>query len=397
MPTTESRRRNSLDKQLGLRVAAGLALFALVAAIATAAVAYRYQMQVSRALQEQLVAVIIVQAEVAAYAENINIANGVIEGLLANPLILAVRIRSIQGFEVVGGKNAALADIDAMTSYPLHSPSTVDSIIGHIDVVMNADQVTLGALRSTLVLLSTITLQVLLAAGLIVWVSRHVIIHPIVDLATRLSEIRPGSGIRITIAKKHEDDEIGQLARSANALIDANESALAELRELATTDSLTGTFNRREFIRRIEDELVRIQRLESAKASVLVLDIDHFKQVNDTFGHAAGDRALMQLGTILRSNARRIDAVGRLGGEEFAILLVSTDTSAGEIYAERLRTTVAETPVAFEGRLIRMTVSIGISTLAPTDSDSTLALARADQALYVAKDQGRNRVVTVQR
>lgn len=385
--------RSSLERKLGLRVGAGLAAFAVVAVLLTAAFAYRYQLQASRALQRQLISVVSTQAEVAVFAENAIIANGVIDGLLANPLLLAVRIRSNQGFVASGGQIATFADANAFTSYALHAPSNPTVTIGQIDVVMNSEQVTAAALTSTQILLATITLQVILAAVLIVWVSRRVIIRPIVELASHLAEIEPGSGGRVAVSDKHEDDEIGQLSRSANALIDAHEYALAELRALATIDSLTGTSNRREFIRRMEDELVRIQRLESARATILMLDIDHFKNINDTHGHAAGDAALMQLGTILRSNARRIDTVGRIGGEEFAILLVSTDVSQGAHFAERLRTIVAETPVAYEGRLIQMTMSIGITELAQSDGDSTVALARADKALYLAKDQGRNRVV----
>lgn len=389
--------RSSLERKLGLRVGAGLAAFAVIATLVTAVLAYRYQLQANRVLQEQLVAVVSAQAEVAAFAENANIANGVIEGLLANPLLLAVRIRSNQGFEASGGKIAELSGANGVASYPLHAPSDPAVTIGHIDIVMNPEEVAAAAMTATQTLLATITMQVVLAAVLIVWVSRRVIIHPIVELATRLAEIKPGSGVRVVISAKHQDDEIGQLSHSANALIDAHEHALAELRALATIDSLTGTCNRREFIRRMEDELVRIQRLESAHATVLMIDIDHFKTINDNYGHPTGDAALMQLGTILRSTARRIDTVGRLGGEEFAILLVSTDAGEGTKFAERLRNTVAETPVAFEGRLVQMTLSIGVSALSPTDSDSTAALTRADKALYLAKDQGRNRVVEAPR
>lgn len=385
--------RSSLERKLGFGVSAGLAVFAVVAMLVTSVFAYRYQLQASRVLQEQLVAVVRAQAEVAAFAENADIANGVIDGLLANPLLLAVRLRSHRGFEASGGQIAALSGANVVASYPLHSPSDPAASIGQLDIVMNADQVAVAAMTTTAMLLAAITLQVLLAAVLIVSVSRRVIIRPIVELTSRLAEIEPGRGIRIAIDEKHQDDEIGLLSHSANALIDAHEHALAELRALATIDSLTGTCNRREFIRRLEEELVRIQRLELGRATVLMIDIDHFKKINDTHGHPAGDAALMQLGTILRSNARRIDTVGRLGGEEFAILLVSTDIDEGTSFAERLRQTVAETPVVYEGRLIQMTLSIGIAALSLDDCDSTVALARADKALYLAKDQGRNCVV----
>lgn len=171
--------------------------------------------------------------------------------------------------------------------------------------------------------------------------------------------------------------------------------AFVKLREMAAIDSLTGVCNRREFFGRMENELARIQRFESAQAAVLMLDIDHFKGINDTQGHLAGDAALAQLGAILKRNARRIDTVGRIGGEEFAIVLVGTDVEEGTQFAERLRAAVAETPVMYEGHRVDMTVSIGVSSISPADGDSATALARADRALYLAKDQGRNCVVTV--
>lgn len=386
-------RSSSLERKLGLGVSAGLAAFALIAILATAFFAYRYQLQASRTLQGQLVAVVRAQAEVAVFAENATIANGVIEGLLANPLLLAVRIHSPQGFAASGGQLAAFADPEVIASYPLQSPSDPSANIGQIDLVMNAEQITAATLTMTKILFAAIALQVVLAAVLIVSVSRRVIIRPIVSLATHLADICPGNGVHVVVDKKHQDDEIGLLARSANTLIDAHEQALTELRALATIDSLTGTCNRREFIRRLDEELVRIQRIEQGTATVLMLDIDHFKNINDTQGHPAGDAALTQLGTILRSNARRIDTVGRLGGEEFAILLVSTDLDEGTIFAERLCKTIAETPVVYDGRLIQMTLSIGIIELSRTDGDATAALTRADKALYQAKNQGRNCVV----
>lgn len=385
--------RSSLERKLGLRVGMGLAAFAVVATMVTAAFAYRSQIEKSRALQDQLVAVVRAQAEVAAFAENTDIANGVIDGLLANPLLRAVRIRSDQGFEVSNGHGITFTEAAAFASYPLFSPTNSAAPIGQIDIVVNSDQAISEARHATLMLLSIITLQVILAAILIVWVSRRVIIRPIVDLATRLAEIVPGSGVRVEIAERHRDDEIGQLSQSANALIEAHEHALAEVRALATVDSLTGTSNRREFMRRMENELARVQRLDSEQTTILMIDIDYFKRINDTHGHQAGDAGLMQLGAIMRSTVRRIDSVGRLGGEEFAILLVGTASSEGVRFAERLRTTVAETPVAYEGRMIQMTLSIGVTALSPQDSDSTVALSRADKALYLAKEQGRNRVV----
>ena len=165
-----------------------------------------------------------------------------------------------------------------------------------------------------------------------------------------------------------------------------------ELREMAATDFLTGLPNRRHFLAGLEQELARIHRLEGHCASVLMLDSDHFKHVNDSFGHATGDKILRHLGALMRNELRKIDTVGRVGGEEFAVILPGADLSAAEVFAERLRKKVAGTPVAQEDKLIPLTVSIGVAGMNASDASADDALVRADRALYRAKERGRNRV-----
>ncbi|MES2296162.1 MAG: diguanylate cyclase [Pseudomonadota bacterium] len=166
----------------------------------------------------------------------------------------------------------------------------------------------------------------------------------------------------------------------------------AELLMLATTDFLTGLPNRREFMARLEDELARLQRNMDESAAVLMLDIDHFKHVNDHYGHATGDAVLRHMAGLMRSSQRKIDKLGRVGGEEFAVLLPGASAEAAAIYAERLRQSVADTPLAIDGHSIRVTVSIGIASILASDASPDAALIRADKALYSAKEAGRNRV-----
>jgi diguanylate cyclase (GGDEF)-like protein/PAS domain S-box-containing protein len=167
----------------------------------------------------------------------------------------------------------------------------------------------------------------------------------------------------------------------------------AELTRLATTDALTGIANRRNFITQLEKEMARIQRV-SEPAAVLMLDLDHFKQVNDNHGHAAGDAVLQAFAHTAQSNLRKIDLIGRLGGEEFAILLPETGLDAAKLFAERLRQHIATMSVESAGTLIQITVSIGLTALTRADVSTDAILARADQALYQAKAGGRNQVVT---
>jgi len=165
-----------------------------------------------------------------------------------------------------------------------------------------------------------------------------------------------------------------------------------ELRELATTDTLTGLPNRRAFIARLEEEHARIRRFPQQQAAVLMLDIDDFKQVNDTHGHAVGDVVLCRVAEQIRGGIREVDACGRLGGEEFAVVLTGAVPAAAVEFAERLRRAVAAATVSHQGRQITVTVSIGVSALGKDDDSADAALLRADRALYRAKASGRNRV-----
>ena len=164
-----------------------------------------------------------------------------------------------------------------------------------------------------------------------------------------------------------------------------------QLRLLASTDSLTGAHNRRHFLQLLEQELARFQRY-SEPTALLMLDLDYFKQVNDHYGHAAGDSVLKAFCEHARRMLRRSDHLGRLGGEEFAILLPDTDAKGALELAERLRQSIVDHPVDSGAALIRYSVSIGVALFHPDDGGADAILARADHALYRAKHGGRNQV-----
>jgi diguanylate cyclase (GGDEF)-like protein len=164
----------------------------------------------------------------------------------------------------------------------------------------------------------------------------------------------------------------------------------ARMARLATTDDLTGLLNRRAFFAQADAARMLAQR-QHQPIALLMLDIDHFKQINDRFGHATGDEALLKFSTTCGTSLREYDILGRLGGEEFALALPGTDLAGAQLAAERLRQAVMETRLLTCGNCYTMTVSIGLVVIDPQE-DLPSALARADHALYQAKRAGRNRV-----
>ncbi|MBS1186458.1 MAG: diguanylate cyclase [Burkholderiaceae bacterium] len=165
-----------------------------------------------------------------------------------------------------------------------------------------------------------------------------------------------------------------------------------ELRFQASTDMLTKLPNRRGFFERSEAELARIKRGKAGGAALIMFDIDYFKRINDTYGHAIGDQVLQHLTETVSKTLRRSDYCGRIGGEEFAVLLPETTAEQALLFAERLRETVANSPVAIEQAAISYTASFGVTAVKNVDVTIDVALARADTALYRAKESGRNRV-----
>jgi diguanylate cyclase (GGDEF)-like protein len=164
-----------------------------------------------------------------------------------------------------------------------------------------------------------------------------------------------------------------------------------ELIRLAWTDSLTDAMNRHRFMDLAGKEVERARRRNS-ELSLLLLDADHFKQINDKYGHAAGDAILKGLVERWTRSLRSHDLIGRIGGEEFSIVLPDANAANAMCTAERLRKEIAELPFAFEGQLLRVTVSIGVATLAAGENLPAL-MQRADRALYRAKEAGRDEVI----
>jgi two-component system cell cycle response regulator len=165
-----------------------------------------------------------------------------------------------------------------------------------------------------------------------------------------------------------------------------------EIYRLTTVDGLTQIYNKRYFIETLEREIGRAQRYRR-DLSLIMFDIDHFKQINDTYGHLAGDHVLKQLAAVIKSRIRREDILARYGGEEFSIVLPEIDSYNAQQFAEKIRMLTEKAVFKFEDTEIPVTISIGVASLSPDVQDPQEFVRQADQHLYEAKSQGRNRVI----
>ena len=207
-------------------------------------------------------------------------------------------------------------------------------------------------------------------------------------------EIINAHGEYIPVIKSVIQTEIDHRKIFIECFVDISERKKLEnkLMELATTDSLTGLYNRGHFIELTEKELIRAKRYDNP-LSMIILDIDHFKGVNDTFGHSVGDEVLKYVGNTCKSIVRENDVIGRIGGEEFAVILVESDSNSAYEVAERIRRRIDLEIFHCEGKSIPFTVSLGVSEYLKQQDDLTKMMKRADDALYKAKRTGRNRVI----
>lgn len=199
------------------------------------------------------------------------------------------------------------------------------------------------------------------------------------DLAVRLSN---GRMVRVEVAT-----DITERVEMERALKDA----VTRAERLACTDDLTGLNNRRAFFTHAEQALKQARRYRTPTALVM-FDIDHFKQINDTYGHAAGDEALRALAANISNEVREADVLARLGGEEFAILMPKTTRLEARIMAERLQKTINATEILHEGQCVQLTASFGLMACEDNSKTLDLMLSQADHAMYASKRNGRNTI-----
>ncbi|OGX41776.1 MAG: hypothetical protein A3F87_02775 [Omnitrophica WOR_2 bacterium RIFCSPLOWO2_12_FULL_51_24] len=207
-----------------------------------------------------------------------------------------------------------------------------------------------------------------------------------------LSEKIPIGILTIVGAEEEHTESFSILAEQLS--LELKKISLYErIQELAITDGLTGLYVRRHFIERLNEELTRCKK-HGLELSLLMIDLDHFKQCNDTHGHLVGDIALKEIAKIMREYVRQVDLVGRYGGEEFVIALPDTDKKSAMNVAERMRMSVEKHKFRAYDETIAMTISVGAANFPENGEDVVKLIDRADQALYKAKAEGRNRAVS---
>ena len=219
-----------LESRLLTTLGTGLIVFSVIAGCFTYLHAYRNELDLARSLQQQLVGTVQIQAEVAAFAANTQIANGVLTGLLANPVILAARIDSTEGFAAEMDYRQK-STFGLRRTYELHSPVDGKEPIGKLTVVQNDERVQSSAVRTALFQTAIMLLQVLTAVLIMAAVLRNRMIRPITRLANAMADIEPGGSARLTLEPEHAVDEIGLLTNRANALLGASENAIVQLKQ----------------------------------------------------------------------------------------------------------------------------------------------------------------------
>jgi two-component system, cell cycle response regulator len=262
-------------------------------------------------------------------------------------------------------------------------------LLSHLQTTDNLASASHDKLRVRLIIAVVFVVAIAIVGISARLLARHILV-PLKLLQTGVAQFGEGDlSHRIDLETQ---DELAALANAFNTMAQTLEQTQSDLKKLATLDGLTGVYNRREFNRYLTLEIERSQR-ECHPVSLVMVDIDYFKKLNDTYGHQTGDEALRHVGRLLREGVRPGDHVARYGGEEFAIILPNASGSEAFAVAERIRASIEAQviPLSLEQPLT-FTASLGFSTFhIDKDTEATFG-QRADQALYYAKHSGRNRV-----
>lgn len=296
------------------------------------------------------------------------------------------------------------------TAYTSHSEQAVVGIGARVP---NTDWSVVAEMKKSdayadIIKMGKITLLIvgllLMAMGLFAYLLGHTIVKPLKRLSGEAGRVAGGNlEVNVPVHGNSEvsyltqvfNHMVANLRRSQDEISQAHEALIEknrELHRLSITDSLTGIFNRKHVMDLFDMEFIRTQRY-GTPFSVLIADLDHFKVVNDTYGHLAGDSVLRRIAQAMVESVRACDHVGRYGGEEFVVVLPNTDIDGAMDMADRIRQTIRLVTFNNDGEEFSMTLSIGVAVCRDDDKSVEAILKRADDALYRAKANGRNQVI----
>jgi diguanylate cyclase (GGDEF)-like protein len=268
--------------------------------------------------------------------------------------------------------------------------NSVDDLPLGLVIDENHDNVFAGLIQArNQIVLITILLTIIIGGAATIVAGRLII--PLKALTRAVLRVADGDlDVSVHI---HRNDELGMVTGMFNDMVSRLKKSQAKLEQLALTDPLTGLANRKQIMADVATNFGRYRRY-STEFSILMIDIDLFKTVNDSHGHPAGDAVLIQIGLILRETLRVLDSAGRYGGEEFLVILGKTDIHMALPIAERIRQVVAQHVFVYEDVSLRLTISVGVAGVTSKDHAGESLIGRADKALYEAKAAGRNRVAS---
>lgn len=282
-----------------------------------------------------------------------------------------VRIRDTEGYELVG----VSASVGAQ-------PWTVLMLRSEAEIFAGINQLRNISLIIALLLIALI--------GFISMILAQSILMPLQQLKKAAEQVSDGN---LSVSLEYlGQDELGQAMKVFNSMVGKLDQSYQELELLSTTDALTGLCNRKRVMTILTEALERYRRYDSV-FSILMIDIDHFKIVNDQYGHLAGDAVLREVGELFSHALRNIDTASRYGGEEFLILLDQSNENEARKTAERIRKSIDQYKFKYEDLKLHCTLSIGITTVRNSNQTENILIREADDALYVAKKEGRNRTI----
>jgi diguanylate cyclase (GGDEF)-like protein len=304
-------------------------------------------------------------------------------GYFACSVLLAFRLRAAPDARAYDRLVIAwaLAGTGATLVVNLTRPPTYTYNVGIDALVLLAAYLIVPSQLSARLLIGT---GFTLSAALLFWTGRRVADPVSMNVVWATLILANAMGLAVSC-------RLSKLRRREYLTILELEHIRDSLQIMATVDSLTGVLNRRRLFEVASAAIEEARRIRRPLA-IIAIDLDHFKQVNDRLGHAAGDDVLTAFSSVLRQHTRRHDIVGRIGGEEFVIVLPRTSLQEARDVAERIRSALHELQVPVEGGTVSITVSLGVAALRPGDASPEDVLKRADQALYAAKRRGRDRV-----